>query len=256
MLRSLKSILGQPISARDGDIGNIHDFFFEDDSWIVRYLVVDTGRWLPGRKVLLSPQVLQSIVSQSGPAQVDLTREQIETSPDIDTDKPVSRQHELELHRHFTWAPYWAAGAQMINPVTMPPSTRADRVVGDTKTTGDSHLHSARHVHGYRITARDGSIGHVDDLIAGAPDWTIRYIVVDTRNWLPGKRVLIAPEWSVGLFDWRAHSLTIDLMREQIKGGPEFEPTKGVNRQYESRLFDYYGRPAYWTHEEEAMTRR
>lgn len=110
----------------------------------------------------------------------------------------------------------------------------------------DPHLRSTREVIGYHIQANDGGIGHVDDFIAGGEDWVIRYMIVDTRNWLPGRKVLVAPTW-VKRVDWAKRDVYVDLSRETIENSPEFDPSAPVNREYELRLYDYYGRPRYWT---------
>jgi uncharacterized protein YrrD len=251
MLRSLNSLKGQPIKATDGRIGGVHDFFFDELEWTVRYVVADTGHWLTGRKVLLAPHVVNRIDEDDG-VFVDLTQEQVKSSPDIDTDKPVSRQRQIELHSHYSWPNYWAAEAHMLS---MTPPMPTDQVAGtspdgETGEHGDPHLRSMRAVLGYHIAAHDGEMGHVDDLIVESPGWHIRYLVVDTRNWLPGRKVLLAPEWKIESFSWSDRKLAVDLPREQIKNSPEFDPSKPIDREYEVRLHDFYGRRVYWTHEE------
>jgi hypothetical protein len=245
MLRAMKSLRGHRLLATDGALGKVDEFYFDDDQWIVRYLVADTGRWLPGRLVLISPQSLgrPDWVKQELP--VSLTKAQIEKSPSIQADKPVHRQHERDLHGYFGWMPYW---------YDMPPAdvpggaahAAAETAGGvGTETKSDPHLRSAREVTNYRIRATDGEIGHVEDFILDCDEWTIRYLVADTRNWLPGKRVLISPAW-IGSLDWADCLVHVDLSREQVKGSPEFDPEAPINREYEMRLYDYYGRPAYW----------
>ena len=243
MLRSLKVLRGYTISAKDGHMGHIHDFFFDDTLWIVRYGVVDTGRWLPGRKVLLSPGVLLDPNWREQSFSVGLTREQVRTSPDIDTDKPVSRQHQVELHSHYGWPYYWIGegGVVPIPPIALPPS----RPEADKKS-GDPHLRSVREIIGYGVEASDGDIGKVDDVIADDATWAVRYLVVATHKWLPGRRVLISPQWLVGPISWAARSVKIILSRENIKNSPKFDPATPVNREYEARLYDFYGRPQYW----------
>jgi uncharacterized protein YrrD len=251
MLRSLNSLKGQPIEASDGKIGGIHDFFFDEFVWMVRYLVVDTGRWLTGRKVLLAPHAVSRIDPDNG-VFVDLTQEQVKSSPDIDTDKPVSRQRQIELHSHYAWPNYWAAEAHMLSMTPPMPTGQAGRTApaDENEEHGDPHLRSMRAVLGYHIAASDGEMGHVDDLIFESPGWHIRYLVVDTRNWLPGRKVLLAPEWKVESFSWSDRTLPVDLTREQIKNSPEFDPSKPIDRDYEVRLHEFYGRRSYWTHEE------
>jgi hypothetical protein len=109
----------------------------------------------------------------------------------------------------------------------------------------DPHLRSTREVIGYHIQARDGEIGHVEDLIVEDEIWFIRYLVIDTRNWLPGRKVLVAPAWAEQV-NWVERRVYLDLSRETVKNSPEFDPSMPVNREYEVRLYDYYGRPKYW----------
>lgn len=248
MLRSLKSLKSFRIAARDGEIGSVHDFFFDNLLWIVRYLVVDTGHWLPGRKVLLSPQVLGQPDWGETCVPVELTREQVKSSPEIDTDKPVSRQRESELHQHYGWSFYWTGGGVWPNPVVplpaaveVEPSRRTEAI-----EQGDPHLRSMWEVLGYHIQASDGSIGHADDLIVEDATWVIRYLVVELRNWLPGRKVLIAPQWFVGPIKWAERKVHVFMTRESIRNSPLFDPQVPVNRGYEIQLYDYYGRPGYW----------
>lgn len=238
MLRSLNGILNYTIEATDGALGALKDIYFDDWEWMVRYLVLDTGKWLPGRKVLVSPVSIAVLNWNQNTISVDLTTEQIKNSPGIEEDKPVSRQLEEELVRHYRWPIYWGGPSPMhgINP-------EPERAEG--QPGGDSHLRSVNRVCGYHIHATDGSIGHVEDFVATDDDWTIRYMVVDTRNWLPGRKVLVAP-WMVRNIDWAESAVYVELTRNQIKESPEFDPAQPVNREYEEQLYDYYGRPRYW----------
>lgn len=249
MLRSTKELRGYTIRAIDGDIGKVHEFYFDDLAWIVRYLVVDTGKWLPGRKVLLWPGVLGQPDWETQSLPVGLTKEQVEYSPVIGTDEPVSRQMEVDLHTYYGWTPYWrgglpvfglraAAAAEMI----VPSAEEKDKT---EEKEADPHLRSTREVIGYHIQARDGEIGHVEDFVVDDEAWFIRYLVIDTRNWLPGRKVLVAPAWAEQV-SWVERKVHVDLGHETIKNGPEFNPSMPVNREYEVRLYDYYGRPYYW----------
>jgi hypothetical protein len=211
---------------------------FDDLTWAVRYFVVNTGNWLVGRQVLLSPVSLGMPNWMSHVLPVRLTRQQIEDSPPLETDQPVSRQLEHSVAEYYGWPMYWGglATATMAIPVMDEKAPRGE---------ADPHLRSVKDVTGYAIHARDGNIGHVDDLIVDDADWQARYIVVDTRNWLPGRKVLVAPHWFIGI-DWAARSVTVDLDKERIRNSPAYEPDAPVNRTYEEHLYDFYGRPAYW----------
>lgn len=240
------------IEATDGKIGHVDSFLFDDHSWTVRYLVVDTGNWLPGRKVLLTPLVLEQPDGLMNSFPVKLTKEQIKNSPDIDTDKPVSRQREIELHQYYGWSPYWITG---INPIAaplkpvIPPKDNKHREklqeISENLSGSNRHLRSSTEVAGYKIHASDGQIGHVEDFIADNEKWVIRYIMVDTRNWLPGKKVIISPKW-INEINWTDSRVTVDVKIEKIKNSPEYNPEVPVNRNYESQLYEYYGWPPYW----------
>jgi len=248
MLRSLKSLHSFSIAARDGDIGKLYDFFFDDDFWVVRYLVADTGHWLPGRKVLLSPYVTGRAAWDEFRVPADLTREQVKSSPDIDTAKPVSRRRQFELYQYYSWPAHWAGGGVWPNPVApLPPQpTAVPREGEEEREAGDPHLRSFREITGYHIQASDGGIGHVDDFIVEDEVWEIRYLVVDTRNWIPGRKVLISPEWVVGPISWSQRQVKVFMTKDDIRSSPPFDPEAAVNREYEVRLYDYYGRPGYW----------
>ncbi|HEX5220551.1 MAG TPA: PRC-barrel domain-containing protein [Verrucomicrobiae bacterium] len=243
MLRSLKHFKGYKIHATDGAIGKVHDFFFDDEFWILRYVVVDTGRWLPGRKVLLTPGLLRDPDSGQRSFDVALNREQVRSSPDVDADQPVSRQHEVRLHEHYGWPFYWAPSGDLVGPITpipMPEPSAPAR-------PGDPHLRSVREIIGYDVEASDGAIGRVDDFIADTESWTIRYLVVGLRKWLPGRKVLISPQWLVGPISWDTRTVKIIMSRESIRNSPEYDADAPVNREYEGQLYDFYGRPHYWS---------
>ena len=216
MQKSTKELKGYAIDATDGDIGKVDDFYFDDKSWTIRYLVVDTGNWLLGRKVLLSPIAVGKADFSSGRFNVTLTKKQVEESPSIDTDKPVSRQHEAYYHDYYGFPYYWN-GPYLWGPMYYPGRPGADQKRieerrAEREEAGDLHLRSAAHVTGYHIEATDGEIGHVEDFIIDDETWEIRYIVVDTRNWLPGKKVLIAPRW-IDRVSWNDSKVYVSLSR-------------------------------------------
>ena len=181
---------------------------------------------------------------QSSQLPVSLTREQIRNSPDVETDRPVSRQKETELTDYYAWPAYWT-------PVA--PVNQAARAVAETLAEAerartaeeDPHLRSYREVTGYRIEATDDPIGHVEDFIVDDAIWVIRYFVVDTKNWLPGRKVLAWPQL-ISSVSWHDRRVHVDLDRETIKSSPEYEPGRPVARDYEIRLYEHYGRRGYW----------
>lgn len=254
-----RQLKGLPMLATDGEIGRVKDLYFDDQGWIVRYLLVDTGHWLPGRKVLIAPE---SVVDSSGiddHIPVHLTRDQVRNAPDMDDDAPVSRQHEIDLARHYNWSLYWESLGVPYGPV-MPvspvvpgggeaeqPTASAGSEEGRDTVAGlepedprRAHLRSVREVEGYHLHAVDGEIGHVDDVILKMNIWLIRYLVVDTRNWLPGRHVIISPLWSDAV-DWEQKALSIGLTVDDVKGSPDYRPESMIDRDYEQRLLSHYG---------------
>jgi hypothetical protein len=248
MLRSVADLEKYALEARDGTIGHCRDFLFDDISWTIRYMVADTGNWMPGRKVLLSPDSLGSADWSTRRFHVALDRKEIEESPSIESDRPVSREREAQLSKHFGWAPYWVSLGTMgpsLGQQALDRGKSRGAAQGATKPADEGHLRSTREVTGYHIHARDGKIGHVGDFIVDDANWVIRYVVVDTHELLPGRKVLIVPKW-VESINWSDQIMELDLERKLIEHGPVFDPTAPVNRRDESRLYDYYGRPAYW----------
>ena len=248
MQNSTKDLKGNAIVATDGEIGKVDDFYFDDKSWTIRYLVADTGNWLLGRQVLLSPIAVGKADFSGGRINVKLTKKQVEESPSIDSDKPVSRQHEAYYHDYYGYPYYWS-GPYLWGPSYYPglPVDDQERIEerrAEREEAGDLHLRSAAQVTGYHIEATDGGIGHVEDFIVDDETWEIRYLVVDTRNWLPGKKVLISPRW-IDRVSWEVSKVYVSLSREAIKNAPEYHPDT-LNREYEEKLHDHYDRPKYW----------
>jgi hypothetical protein len=240
MLRSLKTLQGYNIQAVDGEIGKVNGFFFDESTWTVRYLVADTGGWLFDRLALLSTARLGSPQWEDRVFAVRLTKEQVENSPPILADRPVSRQMEEKLSEFYGWPTYWTGATAAV----------VSKAVAKMEKKGlvrsDPHLRSTREVIGYDIHAVDGVIGHVEDFIVEDDTWAIRYMVVCTRDLQPGKSVLIAPAW-VDKVGWLEQAVHVDLAQEAVRNSPEFDPSAPVNRACELRLYDYYGRPKYWT---------
>jgi hypothetical protein len=234
-LRSLKDLKGYRIAARDGELGRVRDCLFDDVTWDVRYLVVNT-RAIFGKEVLLYASALGVPDWSANTIPVELTREQVENSPQVDFDRPVGRRDVHDLHVYYGWPMFWDAAPEVTAPVM--PLARG-------RQPGDPHLRSLTELTGYAIEATDDTVGHVEDFIAEIDPWAIRYMVVDTRNWLPGRKVLISPTW-IDDMDWAGRTVRVHMTREAIENSPEFDPTAPVNREYEERLHDFYGRPLYW----------
>ena len=249
MLRSVKSFEGYKVRATDDDVGSVRDFYFDDEHWAIRYLVVDTGAFFSGRRVLVSPISFRHADWSTRQFHLALTREKVKNSPSIDLDKPVSRQHEREYFRYYGWPYYWGFnGGGIWGGEPIPASSAAGHgasTISPEEDKGDPHLRSVREVVGYHIQGTDGEIGHVDDFIVDDETWAIRYLVIDTRNWWLDKKVLVAPHWAERI-SWAENKVFVNLPRQMIKHSPEWHADAPVNREYEARLYDYYGRPAYW----------
>jgi hypothetical protein len=254
MLQSVKRLRGYAIHARDGEIGTAQEFYVDDQTWVLRYLVVDTGGWLTGQRVLLSTIAVDQPDRDAEVIPVNLSQEQVENSPPIDAVKPVSRQMEAELHDHYGWVPYWrpalpAAGigamaaAQTLSDVFE--AEDATPEIEAAQAEGDSHLRSTRELAGYQIRAQDEGIGQFDDLIADDETWLARYIVVDTGSWLAGKKVVLATAWIEGVA-WAGRTVHVNLRREAVEKSPAYDPDMTIRRPYEARLHNHYGQPKYW----------
>lgn len=249
MLRTVKKITGFKIQAMDGEIGKVDDFFFDDQTWTIRYMVADTGNWLIENLVLISPACLQKPDWGEKLFPVSLTKEQVENSPSILTDQPISRQHEIELHHYYDWPAYWHYGSAFpLRPTHLAIEAEAERTRSEEDTDSDQndpHLRSISEVASYTIEAADGGIGRVSDFIIDDETWMIRYLVVDTGTFLSGRKVLLAPDW-IEAVSWRQKHVQVNLTQETIKNSPVFDPSKLISRTYEEQLYDYYGWLKYW----------
>jgi uncharacterized protein YrrD len=193
MLRSIRQLYGKKLGASDGDIGHVRDFYFDDQRWAIRYVVADTGSWLSGRLVLISPHAFENLHQDGDCLLVNLTRQQIENSPAIESHKPVSRQYEEEYHRHYGY-PYYAKSMPLWGlagyPVVVPPPPARDT----KQQAADSHLRSARSVNGYNVETSDERVGEVADFLIDGRTWVIPEIVVECGHWYAGKKVVVSTD--------------------------------------------------------------
>jgi len=251
-LRRTKDLYEYTIAALDTDIGTVHDFYFDDEQWTIRYIVVATGLILSGRKVLISPLALRHPVWSPLHINVNLTWKQVENSPSIDLDKPVSRQHEAEHHKHYGLRRYWegeGVWGSCSNPKALAEASRSESKTGTQNSSAGTHVRSTREITGYHIQATDGEIGHLEDLLFDGETWEIRYAVIDTKNWWPGKKVLLRPQW-IKRVSWADHEIYVNMSREVIRKSPQWHAERPVSREYELRLHKHYGYAPYWTPEE------
>lgn len=251
MQRSLKDLEHSAVRATDGEIGHVVDFLLDDAHWAVRYLVVEMGGLFNERRVLLSPIAVRDVDWSARQFHVALTIDNVKDSPDVDTDKPVSRQHEREYNKYYGYPYYWNYAS--IWGIGMYPGLLAGAGWNDTtpgndvgdQAAGDAHLRSASELRHYNVQGTDDAIGHVADFIADDATWGVQYLVIDTGHWWLGKEVLIAPRWAHRV-SWTDRNVYVDMTREAIRNSPEWKGAAAMNREYEQRLHDHYGRPAYW----------
>lgn len=273
MLRSLRDLEKYSIHATDDDIGRVEDFYFDDSTWVIRYLIVDTSVWLPNRKVLISPISMGRPDWAKKILPVKITKQQVKDSPDIDLDKPVSRQHEMNYLGYYGYPYYWGGSGLWgggAYPYSMLKGTENDRVdnshqassttreqelfSSDKNLHEDPHLRSYKEVAGYHIEAKDGDIGHVHDMLVDERSWAIRYIVINTSNWFGGHQVLIVPEW-IRHISWSEHMVDVDLTRQRVKDAPLYDSETAFSRQEEEEIYRHYGRDGYWNSTPEHQVR-
>ena len=265
MLRNTKDLENYAIRATDGEIGHVSDFYFDDDAWVIRYFIVDTGSWLSSRKVLISPVSVQRPEWLARTLPVSITKEQVSNSPDIDTDKPVSRQNEEQTLGYYGYPNYWGGGGMWgdgLYPDSMLLGSsaysgyglervdRAERLQAEEAYLrvekarhlhDDPHLRSCKAVTGYHIHATDGDIGHVAGYLVDEQTWAIRYLLVDTSNWWLGHKVLIAPAWITGVH-WTDQTVAVNLSRESVKSAPVYDSAETWSQELDQNLVRHYGR--------------
>ncbi len=265
MLHNVKQLHDFTVGANDGEIGKVKDVYFDDQRWAIRYMVVETGGWLSGRKVLISPISVRDVTWDDAVMNVNLSRQQVRDSPGIDTDKPVSRQHEIGYYNYYGYPNYWEGSNPWglgVFPVpwvgaspdaafspSQPPDSAVERQTQRRpdleRESADSHLRSGKEVIGYEIRATDGPVGSVENFVFDDKSWAIRYMVVDTRKWLPGKHVLLSPEW-IDSVSWPEHEVYMKVTRQAIEMSPEYDPSQPISREHEAALYEHHGRTVYW----------
>jgi sporulation protein YlmC with PRC-barrel domain len=249
MLKRLRDLEDWTVVGCDGEnVGEIEDFFVDDERWVIRYLSVDTGGWLTDEPVVVSPIAVDRVDADDRRIHVDLTREQVRNAPRLEQNTPISRGWESAYSGYYGYPEYWlgpfAWGVFPVPTRVAGLAPGAEPVAAD-EFDGAGHLRSISEITGYHIQALDGEIGHVDDFMAEVESWSVRYLVIDTSNWLGGKWVTISPEW-VRRVDWKDRLIYIDLTRHRIKGSPQYDPSLEMTRDYEEQLYGHYRRSGYW----------
>ncbi|MBF0362386.1 MAG: PRC-barrel domain-containing protein [Oligoflexia bacterium] len=248
MLEKIKKIKGYKLNALDGEIGSVKEFYFDDHYWTIRYLVAETGSWLTGKQVLISPYALININNFEKSISINLSKKQIENSPSLNSDIPVSKQFEEEYYNYYGWPTYlngpymWGSHHQIIR------DHKKWEKSTSTKKAFDHNLRSTYEVSGYRIQATDEEIGHVDDFVIDDETWTIRYLIIATNNWWPGKTVMISPQW-IKRVSWSESKVYVNLSAISIKNSPEYTEESLIDRDYETKLYLHYKHQGYWGQE-------
>jgi sporulation protein YlmC with PRC-barrel domain len=270
MLRSMKDLKGYAIGAIDGTIGHVRDLYFDDEVWVIRYLVVETGAWLLSRKVLISPIAIGQPNWADKLLPVSITKEKVKHSPNIDTQKPVSRQQESQYLEYYGYPCYWMGGGvwgQGAYPTMMLPvfgsaaqgsQMPVEHILTDAEARrcqdDNPRLRSCKEIMNYHIHATDGDIGHVQDLLVDDENWRIRYLIVDTSNWWLGHQVLIAAQWIQDV-SWPDAKVSVDLSRQAVKEAPPYECALPLDRKQEAGIYRHYRRAGYWTDEANKVVR-
>ncbi len=246
MLRTAEDLRGYALSADGEKLGTLENLYFDDRYWTVRYLVVDTGGWLVQHRVLISPRAVKGVDGVNEIISTELTKEQVENSPAPDEHAPVDRQFEIAYNEYYAYSPYWVGPlAWGASTAPRPPQDAAPL---EERESWDSNLFSTGDLTGfgrYSVAASDGDLGHIDGVFVDDENWVIRYLVVATRDWLPGKRVLVPPQWTT--VDWEDRKISVDLSKDAIRTAPAFDDSVEITREYEDSLFRHYCRSAYWT---------
>jgi hypothetical protein len=223
MLINTKEIYGDKLSGLDGDLGHVKDFYFDDKTWVIRYLVVDTGSWMPGRLVLLTPHVFARLDQNEKTLDVKLSKKQIEDSPSIASHETVSQQFEERYYRSYGWPMYWRGGGlwgMSGYPLAASPLPRDMAVRRAHEPHADRHLQNTKAVTGYAIQAIDATIGHVTGFLVDDKNWAIRQLVVETGHWYAGKEILISLG-KVRRISFEESKVFVDLDQADIEGAPE-----------------------------------
>lgn len=254
MLRSVKDLYKHTVQTVDQQTASVSDLYFDPANWEVLYLAVDTGTWLSGRKVIVSLETLEPPLWEEKLLPLKLTQAQLRHSPDIYTGPSLSPSHESQLRTHYNLPPINRLGGGLFNEQTFGMSldsivnvveAEIDKAEAKQHQVNRPDLQSVSQVMGYYIQAQDGQIGHVEDFMVDDTVWMLRYLIIDTGNWLPGRKVLISTAW-VEAITWDDSRVHLNLSRESIKNSPEYDPSIPLSRAYEVELHDHYDRTEYW----------
>lgn len=244
MVFSVSDFKGASLHATDGDVGSLRDLYFDDDKWVVRYFIVETGPLIFGKEVLISPASVEALDSREAAIYVDLGVDEIKGSPSIDLRKPVSRREEERFLQYYNLTPYWAGPdiwASAAYARGLPPLEEAGPEIENANTPGESErrLRSCAEIHGYGVEGTDGSAGYVEDFLVEYQTCRIRYLVVDTHKLLPGKRVLVSPEW-VEEIRWADRTVGVGLRTDVVRSALSYSGVTELDDEYERALHEHY----------------
>ncbi|MCE4062704.1 PRC-barrel domain-containing protein [Pandoraea sputorum] len=261
MLKTLDELEGCTVRATNGEVGLVKDLYFDDKAWVVRYLIVNTGTWLANRHVLISPISIGRSDWFDDIIPVTITRDQVKHSPDIDTRKPVSRQHETDYLTYYGYPDYrggvdaWDEGTLPGGVVSGDRSERNETHVAQALTSShdemadrpkrDPHLRSADALSDYRIHASDGDIGRVKGLLVDVHTWAVRYLVVNTSHWWMGHQVAV-PIVRIDHVNWLDATVSLALTRDTLKTAPPYDGNARLDRLEEIAIYQHYRLPGYW----------
>jgi hypothetical protein len=218
MLLLARHLHGESVETADGVAGKIDELLFDDQSWRVRHIVVETGRWWQSHEVLIEPELVERHDWKNRRLVVRGSVRQVKAFPSAETDMPVARRQILEMSNMIAWDGYWAG--------TFRP---------DVPMPGDPHLRSTKLLAGLHIVGNDGKLGHVADFLVDDQAWSIRYLGIDTRNWLPGKHVLIEP-MAVESIDWDSREIRVSMPRDEIVRSPLYDPSGPIEAEREAAI--------------------
>jgi sporulation protein YlmC with PRC-barrel domain len=244
MVKRARELFGYTVRATDGNLGKLIDLYLDDEDWTIRYLAVETGPWLLGRRVLVRPTEAQEPLEEERVIPIMISRKEVERSPEIELAKTVPQEERAELDQYWGW-PHRLAESRIVQSLPVDEAHMAREQEATQTQRSHSHLWSAREIRGYRIRARDGEFGRVEDFYLTTDEWMIRYLMIDTQAWGEGRHVLIAPPW-LEKFDWREEVLVVGLTQEEIESSPFFDPSEPITRAYELALYEHYSRNGYW----------
>jgi uncharacterized protein YrrD len=245
MLDLVTAMKGYKLNTAEGDIGTAKQFYFDDQYWTIRYLVANTGNWLTGRQVLISPYAIKSVSAATHEMSVSLTKQQLEASPSLESDLPVSKQYEEQYYGYYGWPTYWNGPYVWGMYPEITRDSDAWRASKAESEQWDPHLRSTAEVEGYTVNATDGDVGKIADFVIDDHSWTIRYLVVETGSWFAGHKVLVPPTWTKNV-NWSDKQVEVSVSRSMIEHAPVFTGADMLTREFEGSLYKHYDRNAYW----------